>query len=432
MKQTQYSSIVNITAREILDSRGNPTVEAEVTLADGSFGVASVPSGASTGVHEAFELRDGDKSRYLGKGVEKAVANIINIIAPALLGKDALDQAGIDSCMCSLDSCANKSTIGANAMLSISLANARAAAASTGQPLYRYLGGSFCSLLPVPMMNVINGGAHSDAPLDVQEIMIVPKGLPTFKEALRCGAEVFHALGSILKARGLSTAVGDEGGYAPQVESLDDALGCIMQAIEKAGYVAGSDVCIALDVASSEFYDADKGLYVMSRSGGAELDVPALIKYYEELIAKYPIVSIEDPCDQDDWAGWKALTERIGHKCQIVGDDLYVTNPIILQRGIEEKSANAILIKLNQIGTLSEAMAATNLALSHAMGAIISHRSGETEDSFIADLAVATGAGQIKCGSLSRSDRMAKYNQLLRIEEELGASARYGCTSMNK
>lgn len=420
------TTIAKIRAREILDSRGNPTVEAEVLLSSGIIGVASVPSGASTGEHEACELRDGDKNRYRGKGVQQAVAHANEDLAPALIGMNATEQIAIDNRMREVDGTPNKSRVGANAVLAISLATARAAAQATGQPLYRYLGGPNAHILPVPMMNVLNAGAHSDAPIDFQEFMIVPKGLPTFREALRCGAEVFHSLAAVLRKMGLSTAVGDEGGYAPNLKSADAALDVIMTAIENAGYTPGEDVSLALDVASSEFYDAESGLYVFKKSSGDRLTAAELTDYYKGLIERYPIVSIEDGCAENDWEGWKLLTDSIGNRCQLVGDDLFVTNVDFLRKGIESGVANSILVKLNQIGSLSETFEAVRLATTNAYTAVISHRSGETEDSFIADLAVATNAGQIKTGSLSRADRLAKYNQLLRIEEQLGAAARYG------
>ncbi|MBR5214390.1 MAG: phosphopyruvate hydratase [Akkermansia sp.] len=418
--------ISNIVAREVLDSRGNPTVEAEVWLKNGISGMASVPSGASTGEHEACELRDGDKNRYRGKGVQKAVNYANTELAAALRGMDATEQIAVDAKMREVDGTANKSRVGANAVLAISLATARAAAQATGQPLYRYLGGPNAHVLPVPMMNVLNAGAHSDAPIDFQEFMIIPKGLPTYREALRCGAEVFHALGAVLRKSGLSTAVGDEGGYAPNLRSADAALDAIVAAVSDAGYEPGKDVFIALDVASSEFYDADSGLYVFKKSTGDKLTASELTAYYTDLIKRYPIISIEDGCAENDWSGWKHLTDTIGHSCQLVGDDLFVTNTDFLRRGIEQGVANSILVKLNQIGSLSETFEAVRLATTNAYTAVISHRSGETEDSFIADLAVATNAGQIKTGSLSRADRLAKYNRLLRIEEQLGSAAVYG------
>ncbi|MBR4107952.1 MAG: phosphopyruvate hydratase [Akkermansia sp.] len=419
--------IENVWAREVLDSRGNPTVEAEVQLAGGACGRASVPSGASTGEHEACELRDGDKSRYCGKGVSQAVQYANTELGAALLGMDALEQIQVDARMREVDGTANKSRVGANAILAVSLATARAAAAAVQQPLYRYLGGPNAHILPVPMMNVLNAGAHSDAPIDFQEFMIIPNGLPSFREALRCGAEVFHSLAGVLREMGLSTAVGDEGGYAPALKSANAALDAIMTAICRAGYEPGREVSLALDVASSEFYDAESGLYVFRKSTGDKLTAGELTAYYRELLERYPIISIEDGCAENDWEGWKLLTETIGDRCQLVGDDLFVTNVDFLRKGIERGVANSILVKLNQIGSLSETFEAVRLATTHAYTAVISHRSGETEDSFIADLAVATNAGQIKTGSLSRADRMAKYNQLLRIEEQLGSAACYGC-----
>lgn len=420
------TKITSIAAREILDSRGNPTMEAEVTLAGGAFARASVPSGASTGEHEAHEWRDGDKGRYRGKGVAKAVEHVRSELAPALLGMDAADQIAVDARMLEVDGTPNKSRMGANAILAISLACARAAAEACGQPLYRYLGGPNAHILPVPMMNVLNAGAHSDAPIDFQEFMIVPHGLPTFREALRCGSEVFHALADVLRSQGLSTAVGDEGGYAPNLNSVEHALDSIVAAIRNAGYEPGRDVSLALDVASSEFYDDATGLYTLAKSTGESLTSSDLTAYYQKLIGQYPIISIEDGCAENDRDGWKHLTETIGDRCQLVGDDLFVTNVDFLRRGIERGVANAILVKLNQIGSLSETLEAVRMAMTHRYAAVISHRSGETEDSFIADLAVATNAGQIKTGSLSRADRLAKYNQLLRIEEALGDDACYG------
>ncbi len=421
------TNISKIVAREVLDSRGNPTVEAEVWLEGGASGLASVPSGASTGEHEACELRDGDKARYRGKGVQKAVHFANTELAAALTGMDATEQIAVDARMREVDGTPNKSRVGANAVLAISLATARAAAAAVGQPLYRYLGGPNAHILPVPMMNVLNAGAHSDAPIDFQEFMIIPKGLPTYREALRCGAEVFHALAAVLRKSGLSTAVGDEGGYAPNLKSADAALEAIVNAITDAGYEPGKDVYLALDVASSEFYDAESGLYVFKKSTGDKLTAAQLTAYYEELIQRYPIISIEDGCAENDWDGWKQLTDRIGNRCQLVGDDLFVTNTDFLRQGLAKGVANSILVKLNQIGSLSETFEAVRLATTNAYTAVISHRSGETEDSFIADLAVATNAGQIKTGSLSRADRLAKYNRLLRIEEQLGSAAVYGC-----
>ncbi|MDH3069213.1 phosphopyruvate hydratase [Akkermansia sp. N21169] len=418
--------IIQIIGREILDSRGNPTIEAEVRLAGGALGRASVPSGASTGEHEAWELRDGDKSRYHGRGVTRAVGNINDLIAPALVGWDATRQTDIDAIMTSLDGTVNKSRLGANAILGVSLAVARAAAVQLGLPLYKYLGGPNAKVLPVPMMNIINGGAHSDAPIDFQELMIMPKGAPSFREALRYGAEIFHSLKDVLHSRGLSTAVGDEGGFAPDFKSVEDALDSIALAVEKAGYELGEDIVLALDAASSEFYDADSGLYVFKKSDGSKKTASELADYYVELKKKYPIASIEDGCAENDWDGWKVLTEKLGATTQLVGDDLFVTNVEFLKKGMEKGVANSILVKVNQIGSLTETFDTVDMAMRNRYTAVISHRSGETEDSTIADMAVALNAGQIKTGSLSRSDRMAKYNQLLRIEEELGTSARFG------
>jgi enolase len=418
--------IADIRARQILDSRGNPTVEADVELAGGAVGRAAVPSGASTGEHEAWELRDGVKDRYAGKGVTKAVASIEKVLAEELAGIDSLDQVTVDKTMIALDGTPNKSKLGANALLAVSLATAHAAAAQIGVPLFKYLGGPNAKVLPVPMMNILNGGAHSDAPIDFQEFMIIPKGAPTFSEALRYGTEVFHALKSVLKDRGLSTAIGDEGGFAPKLESAFDALDTIAAAVKKAGYKLGKDIFIGLDAASSEFYDAKTKKYVFKKSDGSKKTVDELIAYYQELQAKYPIISIEDGCSENDWAGWKKLTEAMGKDTQLVGDDLFVTNTSFLRRGINEGTANSILVKVNQIGTLTETLDAIELAKEHAYTAVISHRSGETEDTTIADIAVATNAGQIKTGSLCRTDRVAKYNQLLRIEEELGDNAIYG------
>jgi len=419
-------TIVAVTGREILDSRGNPTVEVDVMLDGGAIGRAAVPSGASTGEHEALELRDGDKKRYLGKGVLKAVASVNDEIADAIIGFDAADQLGIDKSMLELDGTKTKSKLGANAILGVSMAVAKAAAMQLGQPLYKYLGGPNAKVLPVPMMNIINGGAHSDAPIDFQEFMIMPKGAPTFSEALRYGAEVFHALKKILHDRGLSTAVGDEGGFAPTLKSADDALEVIAQAIEKAGYKIGVDIAIALDVASSEFFDKDSGLYVFKKSDGSKRTASELVDYYADLQKRYPIISIEDGCAENDWDGWKVLTDKLGATTQLVGDDLFVTNVEFLRKGIDLGVANSILVKVNQIGSLTETFDSVELAKENRYTSVISHRSGETEDSTIADIAVATNAGQIKTGSLSRSDRIAKYNQLLRIEQELGESAIFG------
>ena len=420
------TSIRKITAREVIDSRGNPTLEADVILEGGVMGSAMVPSGASTGIHEALELRDEDSKRYGGKGVLKAVANVKDKIGPLLLGKDAADTKGIDRLMIDLDGTPNKRTLGANAILGVSLAAARAAATAHGEPLYRWLGGEKANVLPVPMANIINGGAHSDAPIDFQEFMIVPRGLPSFREALRCGAEIFATLKKILHDRKLGTAVGDEGGFAPRLESTEAALGVIAEAVEKAGYRLGEQVFLALDVASSEFFDGKTKEYVFKKSDQRRLSASALVDFYAELQKKYPIISIEDGTAEEDWDGWKVLTQKLGAKTQLVGDDLFVTNVEFLKRGIQEKVANSILVKVNQIGSLSETLAAIELARSAKYSAVMSHRSGETEDSTIADLAVATNAGQIKTGSFSRSDRLAKYNRLLRIEEELGSKAIYG------
>ena len=418
--------IIDVRGREIIDSRGNPTVEVDVALAGGAIGRASVPSGASTGEHEAWELRDGDAKRYGGKGVLKAVENINKIIAPEVSGHDATLQPAIDKIMIDLDGTPNKSRLGANAILGVSLAVAKAAAMQLNLPLFKYLGGPNAKVLPVPMMNIINGGAHSDSPIDFQEFMIMPKGAPTFREALRYGAEVFHALKDVLHDRGLSTAVGDEGGFAPSLKSADDALECIAQAVKRAGYTLGTDIFIALDVASSEFYDPSQNLYVFKKSDGRGRTAEELTAYYQELQKKYPIISIEDGCAENDWLGWEQLTKAMGHNTQLVGDDLFVTNVEFLNQGISRHVANAVLVKVNQIGSLTETLDTVELAKDNKYSAIISHRSGETEDATIADIAVATNAGQIKTGSLSRSDRMAKYNQLLRIEEELGDDAVYG------
>jgi enolase len=423
MSQTIIS---DVRARQVLDSRGNPTIEVDIELTGGAVGRAIVPSGASTGEHEAWELRDGDKERYLGKGVLKAVDNVEDKVAEVITGMDALDQVGIDSAMIALDGSPNKKELGANAILGVSLAVAHAAAAQLDLPLFRYLGGPNAKVLPVPMMNIINGGAHSDAPIDFQEFMIMPTGAPNFSEALRYGTEVFHALKSVLKARGLSTAVGDEGGFAPNLNGVEDALDTIAKAVEKAGYKLGQDIFFALDVASSEFYNADSETYVFKKSDGSKKSVDELVAFYQLLCSKYPIISIEDGCSENDWAGWKKLTAALGAKVQLVGDDLFVTNVEFLRKGIQEGVGNSILVKVNQIGSLSETLDAIELARENRYTAVISHRSGETEDTTIADIAVATNAGQIKTGSLSRTDRIAKYNQLLRIEEELGDNAQYG------
>jgi enolase len=418
--------IFDVRARQILDSRGNPTVEVDVELTGGAVGRAAVPSGASTGEHEAWELRDGEKGKYLGKGVAKAVENVETKIAETITGLDALDQVGIDRAMIALDGTSNKKELGANAILGASLAVAHAAAAQLDVPLFSYLGGPNAKVLPVPMMNIINGGAHSDAPIDFQEFLIMPKGAPTFSEGLRYGAEVFHALKSVLKSRGLSTAVGDEGGFAPDLKGTNDALDTILVAIEKAGYKPGEDIFLALDPASSEFYDAASSTYIFKKSDGSKKSADELVAVYKEICSKYPIISIEDGCAENDWAGWKKLTDALGSKIQLVGDDVFVTNVEFLRKGIKEGVANSILVKVNQIGSLTETLDAIELAKENGYSAVISHRSGETEDTTIADIAVATNAGQIKTGSLSRTDRIAKYNQLLRIEEELGDNAQYG------
>jgi enolase len=420
------TEISQVRGRQVIDSRGNPTVEASVTLAGGAIGRAIVPSGASTGEHEAWELRDDVKNRFLGRGVIKAVGNVNNVIAEELMGLDALDQIRVDKTMLSLDGTPNKAKLGANAILAVSLANARAAATQVGLSLFKYLGGPNAKVLPVPMMNIVNGGAHSDAPVDFQEFMIMPKNVPTFSEAIRAGCEIFHALKSVLKDRGLSTAVGDEGGFAPNFRSADDALATIAKAVKKAGYKMGEEIFIALDVASSEFYDAAKKKYVFKKSDGSRRNVAELISYYQELAKKFPIISIEDGCAENDWEGWKKLTDAMGATTQLVGDDLLVTNVAFLRKAIDRGVANSILVKVNQIGSLTETLDAIELARENKYTAIISHRSGESEDTTIADLAVATNAGQIKTGSLSRTDRVAKYNQLLRIEEELGDNAIYG------
>jgi enolase len=418
--------IASVIGREVIDSRGNPTVEVDVQLVGGAIGRAAVPSGASTGEHEALELRDGDKKRYLGKGVLKAVQSVNDEIADAIIGADASDQVGVDQLMLHVDGTKTKSKLGANAILGASLAVAKAAAAQLGQPLYKYVGGPNAKVLPVPMMNIINGGAHSDAPIDFQEFMIMPKGAPTFSEALRYGAEIFHSLKKILHDLGLNTAVGDEGGFAPTLKSADHALEVIAQAVDKAGYKLGENIFIALDVASSEFFDKTKNKYVFKKSDKSERTAQELVAYYAELKKKFPIISIEDGCAENDWAGWKHLTDELGATTQLVGDDLFVTNVEFLQKGIDAKTANSILVKVNQIGSLTETLDAVDLAHRHGYTAVMSHRSGETEDATIADLAVATNCGQIKTGSMSRSDRIAKYNQLLRIEQELGENAIYG------
>ncbi|MBW1765730.1 MAG: phosphopyruvate hydratase [Deltaproteobacteria bacterium] len=413
-----------VMAREILDSRGNPTVEVEMVLSDGAFGRAAVPSGASTGKFEAVELRDKSKKRYLGKGVEKAVQNVNSVIAPVLIGMDPTDQRLIDKTLIALDGTPNKGKLGANAILGVSLASARAAADSLYMPLYKYIGGTNACRLPMPMMNILNGGLHAANNVDLQEFMIVPKGGKTFKEALRIGAEVFHGLAAVLKKKGLSTAVGDEGGFAPDLKTNEEAVEMILAGVKKAGYRAGKDVVLALDPASSSFYK--KGKYLFSKSDQSERSSTEMIKFYTDWIKRFPIFSIEDGLAENDWNGWKKMTEKLGDRLQIVGDDLFVTNTERIAKGIREKSANAVLIKLNQIGTITETLEAINMAHRVGWKTIISHRSGETEDSFIADLAVATGTGQIKTGSLCRSERICKYNQLLRIEEELGKSAEFG------
>ncbi|MFH0907679.1 MAG: phosphopyruvate hydratase [bacterium] len=420
------SQIADVVGREILDSRGNPTVEVEIQLESGVMGRAAVPSGASTGEHEAIELRDGDKTRYLGKGVLNAVKNVNETIRAEIVGQDAQDQAGLDRALIELDGTETKSRLGANAILGVSMAAAHASAIELGLPLFRYIGGTNAKVLPVPMMNILNGGAHSDAPIDFQEFMIIPKGAPSFSEGLRMGAEVFHALKSVLKKAGLSTAVGDEGGFAPALSSNEHALTVILEAIAKAGYTPGQDVFIALDVAASEFYDKDKKKYVFKKSDKSERSASEMVDFYADWTSKYPIISIEDGCSENDWDGWKLLTDRLGKKVQLVGDDLFVTNTRFLKKGIDTGTANSILVKVNQIGTLTETLEAIEMAKRAHYTAVISHRSGETEDATIADIAVATNAGQIKTGSLSRTDRICKYNQLLRIELLLGDTALYG------
>jgi enolase 1/2/3 len=417
------TQIDHIHAREILDSRGNPTVEADVVLAGGERGRAAVPSGASTGEHEAVELRDGDPERYGGKGVLKAVANVNEIIAKEMRGRDALDQPGLDRRLIELDGTPNKSNLGANALLAVSMATARAAANYRQLPLYRYLGGEAANTLPVPMMNIVNGGAHADNNVDFQEFMIVPVGAGKFSEALRMGAEIFHTLKSVLKKKGYATSVGDEGGFAPNLKSNEEAIETILEAVAQAGYTAGDDVFLALDPAASEFYDGSS--YVFKKSDGRKLSSAEMIAFWKDWAQKYPIISIEDGMAENDWDGWKAQTDEMGNRVQLVGDDLFVTNTAFLRKGIDLGVANSILIKVNQIGTLTETLECIELAKTNGRTAVVSHRSGETEDAFIADLAVATNAGQIKTGSLSRSDRIAKYNQLLRIEEELGEAASY-------
>ncbi len=426
------SGIELILAREVLDSRGNPTVEADVILESGARGRAIVPSGASTGEHEAVELRDGDKARYQGKGVLKAVDNINEVIAPELEGLDASEQRELDNIMCELDGTPNKGKLGANAILAVSMAAARAMADHLGVNLYQYLGGFTASLLPTPMMNILNGGVHADSSVDFQEFMVMPVGARSFSEALRWGVETFHVLKGVLKKRGYNTAVGDEGGFAPSLKSNTEAIEVILEAITQAGYKPGEQIAIALDPAASEFYDSDKKKYVFKKSDKSEHSSEEMVKFYADWTRQYPIVSLEDGLAEDDWDGWKILTDELGGKIQLVGDDIFVTNIDIFQRGIDSGIANSILIKLNQIGTVSETVDAINLARENRYTAVISHRSGETEDTFIADLAVATGAGQIKTGSASRTDRIAKYNQLLRIEEELGTAARFnGLKALN-
>src|SRR5579863_2208181 len=430
--RSDMTEIVAIHAREILDSRGNPTVEADVLLASGAMGRAAVPSGASTGEHEAVELRDGDKTHYLGKGVLQAVENVESVIAPELTGMDAANQRLIDATMIALDGTENKGKLGANAILAVSMACSRAAANALQIPLYRYLGGVNASLLPVPMMNIINGGAHADNNVDFQEFMVMPVGAESFADALRWGVEVFHHLKGVLKRKGYSTAVGDEGGFAPSLKSNVEAIEVILEAIQLAGYKAGEQIAIALDPASSEFFDKAKGKYVFKKSDKSEKTSEEMTRFWESWVRQYPIISLEDGLAEDDWAGWQFLTKELGEKIQLVGDDLFVTNTERLQKGIEQNVANSILIKVNQIGTISETFEAIALARRYGYTSVISHRSGETEDSFIADLAVATGAGQIKTGSASRTDRIAKYNQLLRIEEDLGSAARFlGVKTLN-
>jgi len=419
------STIEFIEAREILDSRGNPTVEVDVFLEDGSMGRAAVPSGASTGIHEAVELRDGDKSRFMGKGVLKAIENVNNVIAPEMMGLDALDQVDIDRTMIELDGTENKSKLGANAILGVSMASARASADFLGLPLFKYLGAYHANTLPVPMANIINGGSHADNSVDFQEFMVMPVGAESIRGGIRMITEVFHNLKSLLKAKGYSTAVGDEGGFAPNLKSNEEAVEVILEAIDKAGYKAGKDIYIALDPAASEFYDTNKKKYVFKKSDGRELSSPDMASYWADWIGKYPIISLEDGMAEDDWDGWKDLTEKTGDRCQLVGDDLFVTNTKRLKEGIQRGIANSILIKVNQIGTLTETFEAVEMAKRAGYTAVVSHRSGETEDNFIADLVVALETGQIKTGSLSRSDRLAKYNQLMRIEDYLESSAQY-------
>ncbi|MBL7731605.1 MAG: phosphopyruvate hydratase [Chitinophagaceae bacterium] len=419
------SYISEIFARQILDSRGNPTVEVDVLTDEGAIGRAAVPSGASTGIHEAVELRDNDKKKYVGKGVLKAVSNVNKIIAPVLLGNDVADQTGIDEMMIQLDGTPNKSKLGANAILAVSMAVAKAAAEEASLPLFRYVGGTNAKTLPIPMMNILNGGAHADNKIDFQEFMVMPVGAPDFSEGLRWGVEIFHALKSVLKKKGFSTNVGDEGGFAPNIQSNEEAIDTVLEAIQAAGYKTGSQIMIAMDAANSELWDSKKKKYVFHKSSGKEMTSEQLVKYWESWVKKYPICSIEDGMAEDDWAGWKMLTDAVGSKCQLVGDDLFVTNVTRLQQGIDKNIGNALLVKVNQIGTLTETINAVTLAQHNGYNTIMSHRSGETEDNTIADLAVALNCGQIKTGSASRSDRMAKYNQLIRIEELLGSSAVY-------
>jgi enolase len=419
------SYIIEVHARQILDSRGNPTVEVDVTTDDGALGRAAVPSGASTGIHEAVELRDNDKKKYVGKGVLKAVKNVNEIIGDALVGFDVSQQASIDQAMIDLDGTANKGKLGANAMLAVSMAVAKAAAEESGMPLYRYIGGTNAKTLPIPMMNILNGGAHADNKIDFQEFMIMPIGANTFSEGLRWGVEIFHTLKGVLKKKGFSTNVGDEGGFAPNIQSNEEAIETVLEAIQAAGYKTGSQIVIAMDAANSELWDAKKKKYVFHKSNGKILSSDELVKYWEKWVKQYPIASIEDGMAEDDWNGWKALTQAIGSKCQLVGDDLFVTNVLRLQQGIDKNIANGLLVKVNQIGTITETINAVTLAQHNGYNTIMSHRSGETEDVTIADLAVALNCGQIKTGSASRTDRIAKYNQLIRIEEELGATAIY-------
>jgi enolase len=419
------SYIAEIFARQILDSRGNPTVEVDVLTDEGAMGRAAVPSGASTGIHEAVELRDGDKKKYLGKGVLKAVDNVNKILAPALLGQDVADQTGIDELMIELDGTANKAKVGANALLAVSMAVAKAAAEESALPLYRYIGGTNAKTLPIPMMNILNGGAHADNKIDFQEFMVMPVGASSFSEGLRWGVEIFHALKSVLKKKGYSTNVGDEGGFAPNIQSNEEAIETVLTAISAAGYKAGSQIVIAMDAANSELWDSKKKKYVFHKSSGKELSSDQLVKFWEKWVKEYPIASIEDGMAEDDWDGWAALTKAVGSKCQLVGDDLFVTNVKRLQQGVDKNIANGLLVKVNQIGTITETINAVTLAQHSGYNTIMSHRSGETEDTTIADLAVALNCGQIKTGSASRTDRMAKYNQLLRIEEQLGSSAIY-------